>query len=118
MKDEEYVLRINSILSDFLLKEQEHDNKSFLWDFIKCKIGGITISHTSYIAKQKRFYENNLSSKFHSLEIKLGEAPSADLLPSYEDTKAELHQLHLDRAKGSVLRSKAQLVENDIKSLN
>ena len=118
MKDEEYVLKINSFLSDFLLKEQEHDNKSLLWDFIKCKIRGIIISHASYIAKQKLFYENNLTSKFRSLEMELGEAPSADLLRSYEDTKAELHQLHLDRAKYSVLRSKAQLVENNIKSIN
>ena len=58
------------------------------------------------------FYENNLTSKFHSLEMELGEAPSADLVQSYEYMKAELHQLHLDRAKGSVLRSKAQLVDN------
>ena len=118
LKDEEYVFKINYFLSNFLLKEQEHDNKSLLWDFIKCKIRGITISYVSYIVKQKRFYENNLTSKFRSLEMALGEAPSADLLQSYEDTKVELHQLHLDRAKGSILRSKAQLVENDTKSIN
>ena len=118
MKDAEYVSKINSFLSDFLLEVQEHDKKSLLWDYITCKIRGITISHALYIAKQKRFYENNLTSKFHSLEIELGEAPSADLMRSYKDTKAELYQLHLDRAKGSVLRSKAQLVENDIKSIS
>ena len=115
LKDAEYVRKINSVLSDFLLEEREHDNKSLLWDYIKCKIRGITISHASYIAKQKRFYENNLTSKFHSLEMELGEA---DLMQSYEDTKAELYQSHLDSTKGSVLRPKAQLVENDIKSIS
>ena len=36
--------KINLQLSEFEDLEQTFDNKSLVWDFIKCKVRGITIS--------------------------------------------------------------------------
>ena len=118
MKDVDYVRKISSLLSDFEADEEKFDNKSLLWDYIKCKIRGITISHAAHVSKQRKLHEYNLTETLNLLERQLSETPSSQSLQSCEKTRKELVLLHLEKAKGTAIRSNVEGVQTDISSIN
>ena len=53
LKDPDYINLINSELSK-IGKEDNIQDKSLLWDFIKCRLRGKTTCYSTYKAKQKK----------------------------------------------------------------
>ena len=50
------------------------------------------------------------------LELNLGMTPSHDSLEAYSEVKHELESIHLERAKGSVVRCRAEDIVNNEKN--
>ena len=59
LKDLDYVNLINSEISN-IEKEDNIQDKSLLWNFIKCRLRGKTISYAAYKTKQQRARERDL----------------------------------------------------------
>ena len=59
LKDIDYINQINFQLDKFNETEETFENKSLLWDFIKCKLRGITISHATHKAREKKRRKKN-----------------------------------------------------------
>ena len=74
LKDKQYVDMINQVIIDTTASYQNLANKSLLWDMIKCKIRGTTISYASFKAKQLRAHENELNKRLKEIEIELDES--------------------------------------------
>ena len=60
LKDLDYVNLINSEISNIEKEDNNIQDKSLLWDFIKCRLRGKTISYAAYKAKQQRARERDL----------------------------------------------------------
>ena len=116
LKDIDYINQINLQLDKFNETEETFENKSLLWDFIKCKLRGITISHATHKAREKKKKEKELQDKLLQLELNLGMTPSHDSLEAYSEVKHELESIHLERAKGSVVRCRAEDIVNNGKN--
>ena len=76
LKDVEYINTINSWLDDFETEKHTFENKAMLWDFIKCKLRGVTISYSCFKAKERRNREAYLNNKISILEDNLSVSPS------------------------------------------
>ena len=84
-------------------------DKSLLWDLIKCKIRGMTISYSSFKAKKQRIQEAELKQKLEELEknIHLNES----LIQDYQTTKREYEHIQNIKSQGLMIRSRAQYIE-------
>ena len=113
LKDTEYINLIYAQIDE--LKNMEHTlkNKSLLWDYIKCKLRGITISYASYKAKERKRTEKELQKKLQQLDLSLCTTPSHDSLTAFSQIKQDLEQIYLAKIKGSAIRSRAELIENN-----
>ena len=58
LKDQEYIAKVNDTFEEFKTTETTLNNKAPSWDYIKCKLTGLTISHASFKAKGKKGGKN------------------------------------------------------------
>ena len=112
LKDSKYVDLVNQQIEKSKIQYQNLENKSLLWDIIKCDIRGITISYSSHKAKEMRKKENNLQERLRDLEELLDESHEITLENEYNNIKTELENIHENKAKGQLIRSKARWVED------
>ena len=110
LHDKEYVVLIKNTIKE-CNTETKLDDKGLLWDYLKCKIRGITISYSVAKAKQNRILESELLHKIRDLETNL----STDNLDEYNTYKKELEMIYTHKGKGAMLRSKAKVIEEDEK---
>ena len=68
LKDLDYINLINSEISNIEKEDNNIQDKSLLWDFIKCRRRGKTISYAAYKAKQQRARERDLQEQLATLE--------------------------------------------------
>ena len=110
LKDKDYVDKINLELSDFEDLEQTFDNKSLLWDFIRCKLRGITISFAAFRAKRNRQQEAKLQEKLHQIEGILDTTPSSKTV---KNIWKELENIYMEKVHAAAILSRAEFVENN-----
>ena len=81
------------------MKNSGHvENKTLVWDCIKCEIRGITISYCIKKAKEKRHYETKLRSDFKILEEKIDN--NEDVHDMYNTVQRELEEIEEDNLRG------------------
>ena len=68
LKDVEYVQLVKQVISDTYKDNLHLEDKGLIWDFIKCKVRGSTISYSSYKAKERRKHENELLESIETYE--------------------------------------------------
>ena len=90
-------------------------NKALIWDYVKCKIRGFSLSYSSYKAKQNKQQEKLLKTQLTELEQTISETPTPENLDIYYDIKSTLEALCTDRARGSIIRSRVQHISEDEK---
>ena len=112
LKGQEYIAKVNPTFEEFKITETTLNNKTLSWDYIKCKLRGLTISHASFRAKERKRWEKSLNDRLRYLEEKLGDKPSLEQLNQYSEVKQELEHIFLEKVKGSAIRSRAEFIEN------
>ena len=100
----------NKLDSSFSLREDFTD-KSVWWDFVKMKIRDFSISYSPFKAKESRYKEQKIANELKELENKLGETPTVEAIDKYTELQNTLNELYIGRAKGSLIRSRAQHLE-------
>jgi hypothetical protein len=91
LTDKHYITKVKECIMETIENHQNLEDKNLLWDLTKCKLRGMTISHSSYKAKEKRQLEEELKTKLNELEKNIHK--NDDILPDYETTKRELEDL-------------------------
>ena len=114
LKDKLYLDKINKCINDCKLKYANLDNKALKWDTIKCEIRSVTISYSSFKAKEIRAQENILKIRLEKLQkhIDLG---NLNQLTDYNTTKKALDDIYSEKSKGIMIRSRAELIDCDEK---
>jgi len=110
LRDTIYVDKIKQLIHDLTWQYDAYENKSLLWDYIKCEIRGATISYASYIAKQRRQQEHSLTNRLHLLEELIDKGES--VRDEYDSVKHELENINESKARGHLIRSKAKWIED------
>ena len=114
LRDKEYVQKINTCLTDCKEKYKEEVNKPLIWDTIKCELRTETISYATFKAKQKRILESDIIQRMEYLDYLINQN-ELQYLEEYNSLKKDLEDLQYERAKGSMIRSRAEIVDNDEK---
>ena len=113
LKDADYVTKVKNVLQNCAEKYNNFENKSLLWDTIKCEIRTETISYASWKARQRRQLGQDLEKQLNILEDQLSKGQP--VLDQYSAIKIELENFNEDIAKGAFIRSRAKFVEEDEK---
>ena len=108
--DKTYVSLVKEELKK-LSGNQEIQDKSCFWDFVKCQIRTITISYCRSLAHQRRTKERFLLGKIEDLE-KNFRSDSHE----YNMLKKEWENLHQLKTEGAIMRSKVDWAEHGEKN--
>ena len=116
LKDLDYVKRVNEELEKLGEQSKDFKNKSLFWDFVKCKIRGLTVSYASYKSKKRKEKEILLLKQLQELEVKVSETPTPEYLNQFTEIKSELENFYNEKTKASMIRARADFIENDEKN--
>ena len=109
LKDKIYVHKVKDTIKETLENNSQLGDKGCLWDFIKCKIRGVTISYSSYIAKERRKHEDELYTKLETYESTILDDNTYEV---YTSLKQEYEQIQNEKARGVLIRSRAKFIED------
>ncbi len=82
------------------------------------EIRGISISHSSHLARQRRKTEEVLYRNLNKTETTLASDPSIENKAEYNRLKLELEDFNALKIKGALLRAKAEHIELNEKNTN
>ena len=116
LKDENYLKKINELISSCSSKYQELEDKRLAWDTVKCEIRTETIRYTIQKARKQKELQRELETTLEKLEKELAENPSVELYAEYNVCKLELERFLANKAVGAILRSRTKWVEEGEKN--
>ncbi len=111
--DSAYVAKVKQTISDTYKENSNISDKGLLWDVIKCEIRGMTISYSSFKAKERREYEQALEEKIKHYE---SEIMDKNTFNNYSLIKEEYEKINLEKTRGAMIRSRAKYIEHGEKS--
>ena len=105
---------INDVKSTF----HEHQDPTTNLEFLKYKIQRFSNRFTLKQAKTRKSRQKAPESRLQELDQRIvdSEAESEGIIDEYENTKAELEQIHNHTANGIILRSKVRWYEEGEKN--
>ena len=112
LKEPEYIQCVKQCIHNCKQKYLHTPDKSLVWDTIKCEIRTVTISFASYKSKHIKKTETKLYQKLQKFEscISAGEVYDVE---EYDVVKREFEEIQTNKAHGIMVRSRANLIEND-----
>jgi exodeoxyribonuclease-3 len=111
LRDKEYVDKINNIIDETIENHKEIKNYGLLWDTVKMRIRGASISYSSYKSKINKTFEKQLEKEREEIEIELAENARDETYERHANIKKELEIMHNERAKGMQIRAKCTHIE-------
>jgi hypothetical protein len=113
LSDTEYVSKIKSKLKEYEERYKHTSDHCLVWDTAKAEIRGITISHASYINRQRNEKLKVLNKELTELELTLAEHPNENVLQQLSTTKKEIEEINNHVTKGIFIRAKAKYIEQN-----
>ena len=114
LRDKEYITRMSACINNCKDKYSDMINKSLKWDCIKCEIRTDTISYASYKAKRQRLFETELNIRINQLEIFINNG-QLEYIDEFESLQRDLAEIQIEHSQGTMIRSRAELVDGDEK---
>jgi hypothetical protein len=94
LTDTEYVQKVKNKLSEYKERYSKASDHCLIWDTAKAEIRGITISHATYVNRNRKEKQTMLDNELTNLEKKLADNPDANILQQYATKKNELQQIN------------------------
>ena len=116
LREKEYTSKVTQEISRLKLKYESLDDKGLKWDVIKMELRMGAISYSKYLAKKKRDDMKELLTKLNETEVVLSTDPTDELLDIATQIKDKIEAYNAEKARGAMLRSKADWVEYGEKS--
>jgi len=110
LKDKTYTDIISKCIEDTVIENNNLVDKGLLWDLIKCKIRGESIT---YAVKKKRSMqqrENEILKDIKEKERLLAEGQTS-VYDELESLKSEFDMMQSEKAQGAIMMSKAANIE-------
>ena len=93
-------------------------DKGLLWDAVKAELRGVTISHATHKAREKRKTVAMLEEELRNLEKRLTTTADQDTLMQINTVKKELEQNNNETTKGIIVRAKCKILNEYEKTQN
>lgn len=112
LHDHEYVNKIKTLVST-KIDEYDITDLGFKWDLIKMDIRNFTVPYCTHKRREAKKRETELNLKFSNLfsSVNTNNDVPEEILTQYYSVKTELENIEKDHARGIILRSKVQCVE-------
>ena len=112
LHDTEYVLKTKKLIKE-KIDELQINDLGLKWDMIKMEVRNFTVPYCSHKKKEKLKHEKQLNAKYNALftTINTNEPVPENILNEYYSVKRELEMLEKEHARGIIVRSKVQYVE-------
>ena len=112
LHDQEYVNEIKALLSS-KIEEYDMNDLGFKWDLIKMDIRNFTVPYCTHKKREavKRETELNLRFSYLFSNINTNDNVPEETIREYYTVKTELENIEKNHARGIILRSKVQCVE-------
>ena len=112
LHDMEYVTKTKELIRRKLV-EHQIDDLGFKWDMIKMEVRNFTVPYCSHKKKEKLKHEKELNEQYNILfsTINTNASVPVDTLNEFYRIKRELELLEKEHARGIIVRSKVQCVE-------
>lgn len=114
LHDIEYVEKIRRCIAECSESNKGIKDKAMLWDVIKCEIRTVTISYACYKAKQRKELENTILKRLENLETAMA-AGNDTCVEEHQALQREFEAIQQEKAKGIMIRSRAEILDNDEK---
>ena len=111
LNDEDYCAYIKGIITKYREEYRDVNDRSVCWDLIKMEIRAHTISYSKTQAFLLRQYETEISKKIEKIESNLHSATDEATIGQYKYLQNQLEEIHDDRTRGIILRSKIKQIE-------
>ena len=115
LQNEDYVDLIKQTIHHAKQDSENLTDKSLIWDYIKCRIRTESISYA--IAKQRKdnTHIEKLNLKLNELQEICDCTPTPQVLNEMDTVKADIEHYFNERARGSIIRSRCKIVDEDEK---
>ena len=114
LKSKEYIEIVKNVLDNCKNKYINFENKTLLWDVIKCEIRSETISYAAWASKKRKEEIEKLRNALIVLEININNGEN--VFNEYQETKLKLEGMMQAVADGVFIRSRAKFIEDNEKS--
>ncbi len=114
LQEKEYIEKVQEIIIETREEGTEADPR-ITWGFLKSMISGYTQDYCRSRAKKKRERERRLQNDLERLEQTLHELKQEEI-DEYKKCKEEYEKLYEDKARGAIIRSRANWIANGEKN--
>jgi exonuclease III len=111
LKDKVYIDKTLQSIVELKIKYGDIGDKGLKWDVIKMELRSGAISYSKFLAKSKRDRMKELMTKQVELEEELSKNPTDEIIGQASQIKEEIESINAEKARGAMLRSKAEWVE-------
>jgi hypothetical protein len=111
LRDKQFTDKILEEIVELKVKYGDLTDKGLKWDVIKMDLRSCSISYSKFLAKSKRDRIKELMGKQVKLEGVISENPSDEAINEAILIKEEIEKMNAEKARGAMLRSKADWVE-------
>jgi exonuclease III len=111
LRDNIYINKTATSIRDLKQKYNYVNDKGLRWDLIKMDLRSEAISYSKFLAKSKRDNLKEMLDQQVKLEIEIAKDPTDDLLNTANTLKENIEKANAEKARGAMLRSKANWVE-------
>ena len=118
LHDPVYVDKIKNVIRETAQNYEGLEDKRMLWEIIKLEIRTQTIPYCVMKKRQKEKTERDLNKKFTTLfeKVNSGARIEKETWQEFSQVKLQLDNLEREKARGVIIRSKAQWVEEGEKN--
>jgi exonuclease III len=113
LSDTTYVNKIKEKLNEYKERYKNTKDHCLIWDTAKAEIRGISISHASYINRQRNMNLTNLNDELTKLELMLANNPNDNTLQQCATIKKEIEEINNHITKGIMIRAKAKYIDQN-----
>ena len=113
LNDDIYVKEIKKIIDAGKVRYEHALDKGLVWEIIKSEIRSFTVPYTSKKKKENTQLEQNLNKRYTELysQIQSNLETEKHILEEFYTVKSEIEFIEKHKARGLMLRSKAQWIE-------
>ena len=111
LRDRTYIDKTATSIRELKTKYNYVNDKGLKWDLIKMDLRSEAISYSKYLAKNKRDTLKEMLDQQVKLDIEIAKDPTDELLNTANSLKENIEKANSEKARGAMLRSKANWVE-------
>jgi hypothetical protein len=111
LKDKTYIDKTTKSIRELKIKYDYVNDKGLKWDLIKMDLRSEAISYCKFLAKNRRDTLKEMLDQQVKLDIEIAKDPTDEILNTANSLKESIEKANAEKARGAMLRSKANWVE-------